>query len=55
MNYYEPRLTCDATQIGRSRRLLSEDGIEQLFKATIECAVQIKAVPPADLERMVVD
>ena len=55
MDYYEPRLPCDATQIGRFRRLLGEDGIEQLLKATIECAVQIKAVLPADLERVIVD
>ena len=55
MDYYEPRLPCDATQIGRFRRLLGEDGIEQLFKATIDCAVQIKAVLPADLERVIVD
>ena len=51
MDYYEPRLPCDATQIGRFRRLLGEHGLEQLFKATIECAVEIKAVRPADLER----
>ena len=55
MDYYEPRLPCDATQIGRFRRLLGEDGLEQLFKATIECAVDIKAVRPADLERVIVD
>ena len=55
MDYYEPRLPCDATQIGRFRRLLGEDGIEQLLKATIECAVQIKAVRPVDLERVIVD
>jgi IS5 family transposase len=55
MDYYEPRLPCDATQIGRFRRLLGEDGIEQLLKATIDCAVQIKAVLPADLERVIVD
>jgi IS5 family transposase len=55
MDYYEPRLPCDATQIGRFRRLLGEDGLEQLLKATIECAVQIKAVRPADLERVIVD
>ena len=29
--------------------------IEQLFKATAECAARIKAVLPADLERMTVD
>jgi IS5 family transposase len=55
MDYYEPRLPCDATQIGRFRRLLGEDGIEQLFKATIDCAVQIKAVQPVELERVIVD
>jgi transposase, IS5 family len=55
MDYYEPRPPCDATQIGRFRRLLGEDGIEQLLKATIECAVQIKAVKPVDLERVIVD
>ena len=43
------------TQIGRFGRLLGEDGPEQLFKATIECAVGIKAVRPADLERVIVD
>ena len=55
MTYYEPRLPCDPTQIGRFRRLLGEDGIEALLKATIECAVQIKAVRPAELERVIVD
>jgi IS5 family transposase len=55
MAYYEPRLPCDPTQIGRFRRLLGEDGIEELLKATIECAVQIKAVRPAELERVIVD
>ena len=32
MDYYEPRLPCDATQIGRFRRLLGEVGLERLFK-----------------------
>jgi IS5 family transposase len=55
MDYYEPRLPCDATQIGRFRRLLGEEGLEQLLKATIECAVGLKAVKPAELERVIVD
>ena len=55
MDYYEPRLPCDATQIGRFRRLLGDDGIELLLKATVDCAVDIKAVKPADLERVIVD
>jgi IS5 family transposase len=55
MEYYEPRLPCDATQIGRFRRAIGEDGLEQLLKSTIETAVEIKAVKPAELERVIVD
>ena len=55
MDYYEPRLPCDATQIGRFRRLLGEEGLELLLKATIECAVHSKALRPAELERVIVD
>ena len=55
MEYYEPRLPCDATQIGRFRRTVGEEGLEQLLKATIETAVQIKAIKPAELERVIVD
>jgi transposase, IS5 family len=55
MEYYEPRLPCDPTQIGRFRRAVGEEGLEQLFKATIETAVQIKAIKPSELERVIVD
>ena len=55
MDYYEHRLPCDATQIGRFRRDLGEDGMEQLLKATIDAAVAMKAVKPRDLERVIVD
>ena len=53
MDYYGPRLPCDPTQIGRFRRLLGEDGIEQLLKAPIERAVQIKALQLAERARLV--
>jgi transposase, IS5 family len=53
--YYEPRLPCDATQIGRFRRAIGEEGLENLLKFTIETAVEIKAVKPAELERVIVD
>ncbi len=53
--YFEPRLPCDATQIGRFRRAIGEEGLEQLLKATIETAVQTKAVKPQELERVIVD
>ncbi len=53
--YYEPRLPCDATQIGRFRRAIGEEGLELLLKSTIETAVEIKAIRPAELERVIVD
>ena len=55
LEYFEPRPPCDATQIGRFRRAVGEEGLEQLVKSTIETAVQIKAVKPAELERVIVD
>ena len=55
LDYYEHRLPCDATQIGRFRRALGEDGLEHLLKATIDTAVVIKAVKPQELERVIVD
>jgi IS5 family transposase len=55
VEYYEPRLPCDATQIGRFRRAIGEEGLEQLLKSTIETAIEIKAIKPAELERVIVD
>jgi transposase, IS5 family len=55
MEYYEPRLPCDATQIGRFRSAIGEEGLEQLLKFTIHTAVEIKAIKPAELERVIVD
>ena len=55
MEYYEPRLPCDATQIGRFRSAIGEEGLEQLLKFTIQTAVEIKAIKPEELERVIVD
>lgn len=55
LEYYEHRLPCDATQVGRFRRDLGEDGMELLLKATIDTAVVIEAVKPKELERVIVD
>jgi IS5 family transposase len=55
MDYYQHKLPCDATQIGRFRRVLGEAGVEQLLKTTIEAAVAIKAVKPIEFERVIVD
>lgn len=53
--YYEPRLPCDATQVGRFRRAIGEAGVEELLKATINTAVTTKAVRPNEFERVIVD
>ena len=55
MRFYEPRLPCDATQIGRFRSAIGEAGVEELLKATIDTAVASKAIKPAEFERVIVD
>ena len=54
-DYYEHRLPCDATQIGRFRRAVGEEGLEQLLKATVETAVALGAIKPEAFERVIVD
>jgi IS5 family transposase len=55
MEYYQSKLPCDSTQLGRFRRVLGEAGVEQLLKTIIEAAVAMKAVKPIELERVTVD
>ena len=55
MDYYEPRLPCDATQIGRFRTGIGEAGMQAILKATIDTAVTSKAINPAEFERIIVD
>ena len=55
MTHFEPRLPCDATQIGRFRRVLGEAGVEQLLRTTIEASVQMGAVRKSEFERVIVD
>ena len=55
MDYYEPRLPCDATQIGRFRADIGEAGLQVILKATIDTAVISKAIKPAEFERIIVD
>lgn len=55
MTFYEPRVPCDATQIGRFRAVLGEAGVEELLKATIDTAVASKAIRPVEFERVIVD
>ena len=53
--YYEPKLPCDATQIGRFRTAIGEAGVEELLKATIDAAVTTKVIRPHEFERVIVD
>ena len=59
--YFEPRPPCDATQIGRfgktpsPRSLLGEAGLESLLSSTLVAAVDMKAIKPAEFERIIVD
>jgi IS5 family transposase len=53
--YFEPRLPCDATQIGRFRSAIGEAGVEEILKFTIDTAVATEAVKPQDFERVSFD
>lgn len=55
MEYYSPKLPCDAAQISRFRKVLGEAGVEQLLKTTIETAVALQAVKKTEFERVIVD
>jgi IS5 family transposase len=55
MTFYEPRLPCDATQIGRFRTAIGEAGMEELLKAGIDAAAAAKAIKPVEFERVIVD
>jgi IS5 family transposase len=55
MEYYQPKLPCDGTQVGRFRTAIGEAGVEELLKATIDTAVEMKAVKPSEFERVIVD
>lgn len=52
--YFEPRLPCDASSLVRFRKLLGEEGVEQLLSQTINIAVDLKLIKPQELSRVVV-
>jgi IS5 family transposase len=41
--------------LGRFRKLIGEEGVEALLKATVEAAVAAQAVKPSEFERVIVD
>ena len=55
MAYFEPRLPCDATTLVKFRRLLGEEGVEELLAQTVNLAVSLKLIPASALATVVVD
>jgi len=53
--YFQPRLPCDPTNLVRFRQALGEAGVEELLATTIAAAMEMKAVTPAEFERVIVD
>lgn len=53
--YYEERLPCDATTLVKFRRLLGEEGVEELLAQTIKLAVDLQLIPTQALASVVVD
>ncbi|MCK9513423.1 MAG: IS5 family transposase [Pigmentiphaga sp.] len=55
MDYFEHRLPCDASQIGRFRKALGEAGVEELLAQTVNAAWQLKLIAPQHLQEILVD
>lgn len=55
LEYFEHRLPCDATLIGKFRRLIGEEGVEELLARTISVAVNLKLIARSALVNLVVD
>jgi IS5 family transposase len=55
MDYFEHRLPCDATLISKFRRLIGEDGVEELLAHTIAAAQSMKLVSEKQMQTVVVD
>ena len=53
--YYEPRMPCDPTHLGRFRKMIGEEGVELLLIATLETAVTSNAVQSSEFEKIIVD
>ena len=53
--YYEPKAPCDFTLISKFRKLIGEEGMEELLAKTIKVAVEIGLIKPEELKKVVVD
>ena len=55
MDYFEHRLSWGATLIGKFRKLIGEDGVEEMLSQTISVALNMKVISKSALETVVVD
>ena len=53
--YFEPQWPCDLTQLGRFRKALCEEGVEELLACTMEVAVTLKLIAKKELACVIVD
>jgi len=53
--YFEHQWPCDPTQLGRFRKALGEEGVEELLARTMEVAVTLKLIAKKELTRVIVD
>uniref|UniRef100_UPI003BEF0292 IS5 family transposase n=1 Tax=Burkholderia arboris TaxID=488730 RepID=UPI003BEF0292 len=53
--YFQPRLPCDPTNLGRFRSAIGEAGVEELLATTIAVAANMNAVTPDEFKRIIVD
>jgi len=54
-DYFENRPPCDPSSISRFRRLLGEEGVEELLARTISVAVTMKLIDAQELATVIVD
>ena len=53
--YYEDRLPCDATTLVKFRKLLGDEGVEELLAQTLNTAVELQLIQPQELKQVIVD
>ena len=53
--HFEHRRPCDATTLVKFRKLLGDEGVEELLAQTINAAVEMNLIAKSDLSRVIVD
>ena len=53
--YFEHQWPCDPTQLGRFRKALGEEGVEELLARTMQVALTLKLIAKKELTRVIVD